>query len=153
MRNRFATRTFLVSSGQIRDNLIATVRNMPIDAKKALQVLIREEVKVRKLDANARMWAGPLKDIASQAWIEGKQHSIEVWHEFFKRELLPEEFDELMCKEGYVKYEYDPGGQRVLIGSTTQLTSKGFAEYMTAIEAFGANLGVHFSASPNEGRS
>lgn len=153
MRNRFATRTFLVSSEQVRDNLLAAVRNIPIDAKKPLQVLIREEVKARGLDANARMWAGPLKDIASQAWIEGKQHSAEVWHHFFKRELLPEEFDAELCKEGYVKYEYDPGGERVLIGSSTQLTVKGFAEYMTAIEAFGANLGVQFSASPNEGRS
>lgn len=153
MRNRFATRMFLVSSELVRDNLLAAVRNMPIDAKKPLQVLIREEVKVRRLDANARMWAGPLNDIASQTWIEGRQHSAIVWHEFFKRELLPEEFDADLCKEGYVKYEYDPGGERVLVGSSTQLTVKGFAEYMTAIEAFGANLGVQFSASPNEGRS
>lgn len=150
MRNKFATRTFLVSSEPVRENLLAAVRNLPIDAKKPLQVIVREEVKVRRLDANARLWAGPLKDIAEQAWIEGRQHSAEVWHYFFKRELLPEEFDAELCKEGYVKYEYDPGGERVLIGSSTQLTVKGFAEYMTAIEAFGANLGVHFSASPNE---
>ncbi len=96
------------------------------------------------------MWAGPLRDIAEQAWIEGRQHSAEVWHEYFKRELLPEEFDPERCKENYAKWAYDPGGERVLIGSTTQLTVKGFAEYLTAIEAFGAALGVMFSASPNE---
>jgi len=153
MRAKFATRTFLLSSEQVRDNLLAVIRNVLVDSEKPLQVIVREEVKARRPDANARMWAGPLNDIASQAWIEGRQHSALVWHEFFKRELLPEEFDAELCKEGYVKYEYDPGGQRVLVGSSTQLTVKGFAEYMTAIEAFGANLGVQFSASPNEGRS
>jgi hypothetical protein len=153
MRAKYATRPFLVSSEQVRETLLNAIRNLPIDADKPLQVVIREEVKVRRLDANARMWAGPLKDIAEQAWIEGKQHSAEVWHHFFKREFLPEEFDEALCKEGYVKYEYDPSSERVLVGSSTQLTVKGFAEYMTAIEAFGANLGVQFSASPNEGRS
>jgi hypothetical protein len=116
-----------------------------------IEVVIREQIKGRRPDANARMWSGPLKDISEQAWIEGRQHSSDVWHAYFKRELLPEDFDPAMCKEGYRKYDFDPGGERILIGSTTHLTVKGFTEYLTAIEAFGASLGVSFHASPNEG--
>jgi len=150
MRSKYATRQFLLRDEQIRERLILAIRNLPLDAAQPLEVVVREQIKGRKPDANARMWAGPLRDIAEQAWVEGKQHSAEVWHSYFKRELLPEEFDAERCKEGYVKWVYDPAGERILVGSSTQLTVKGFAEYLTAIEAFGASLGVLFSASPNE---
>jgi hypothetical protein len=40
----------------------------------------------------------------------------------------------------------------MLVGSTTQLTKPGFALYLTQVEAFGGNMGVEFSASPNEVR-
>lgn len=150
MRNRFATRTFLVSSEQVRDNLLAAVRNMPIDAKKPLQVLIREEVKARKLDQQALLFAGPMRDISEQAWFEGRQHSVEVLHAYLKRELLPEDFDPELCVEGYVKWEVDPGDNRVLVGSTKQLTIKGYSLYLEGVFAFGAGLGVEFRASPKE---
>lgn len=150
MRARFTERKLYLRNETVRNTLLALVRNLPLDDAYPLEVVIREQIKGRKPDANARMWAGPLNDIAAQAWIEGRLHSAEVWHEYFKRELLPEEFDPAMCREGYHKWAIDPGGNRVLIGSTTQLTVKGFAEYMTALEAFGASLGVQFTASPNE---
>lgn len=150
MRQPIKPRPFLLRDERVRETLIAAIRNLPLDQVQPLEVVIREQIKGRRPDANARMWAGPLKDIADQAWIEGRQHSAEVWAAYFKRELLPEEFDPAMCKEGYEKWAYDPGGERILIGSTTQLTVKGFAEYVTAIEAFGASLGVLFTASPNE---
>lgn len=150
MRQPIKPRPFLLRDERVRETLIAAIRNLPLDEAKPLEVVIREPVKVRGLDANARMWAGPLRDISEQAWIEGRQHSAEVWAEYFKRHLLPEVFDPSMCKEGYSKWAYDPDGDRILIGSTTQLTVKGFAEYLTAIEAFGASLGVLFTASPNE---
>lgn len=150
MRQPYTTRPFLLKTEQVRERLVLAIRNLPLDEVKPLEIVIREQIKGRRPDANARMWAGPLRDIEEQAWIEGRQHSAEVWHEFFKRELLPEDFDPERCKEGYVKWAFDPGGERILIASTTQLTVKGFAEYMTAIEAFGASLGVMFSASPNE---
>ncbi len=152
MRQPYTTRPFLLKSEQIRERLILAIRNLPLDEVKPLEIVIREQIKGRRPDANAAMWAGPLRDIADQAWVEGQRHSAEVWHEYFKRELLPEEFDPERTKEGYAKWSIDPGGNRILIGSTTQLTVKGFAEYLTAVEAFGASLGVLFSANPNEGR-
>lgn len=150
MRQPFKPRAFLLRDERVRETLLAAIRNLPLDAMYPLEVVIREQVKARRPDANARMWAGPLRDISEQAFIEGKQFSAEVWHNYFKKELLPEEFDPEICKEGYVKWSYDPAGDRVLVGSSTELTVKGFAEYLTAVEAFGASLGVLFTASPNE---
>jgi len=153
MRAKYATRPFLVSSELVRETLLNAIRNLPIDAEKPLQVLIREEVKVRKLDQQALLFAGPMRDISEQAWFEGRQHSVEVLHAYLKRELLPEDFDPELCVEGYIKWEIDPGGNRVLVGSTKQLTVKGYSLYLEGVFAFGASMGVEFRASPNEGRS
>lgn len=150
MRPAFEKRTFLLREESIRDRAIAVLKNLPIDAEKPLQVVVSEYKAARKPDQNARMWAGPLKDLSDQAWLDGKQFSAEVWHHYLKSQLLPEQFDADLCKEDYRKWEFDPAGDRVLVGSTTQLTVKGFAEYMTALEAFASSLGVQLSASPNE---
>jgi hypothetical protein len=152
VREKFATRTIYLVGEPQRETLTSLARQLPIDPQHPLEIVVREKIKTRGLDANARMWVGPLKDIAEQGYVGGRSYSAEVWHEHFKKEFLPEEFDAELTKEGYAKWDYTPGGDRILIGSTTQLTVKGFAQYMTQVEAFGANLGVEFSASPNEGR-
>jgi len=143
-RQPFATRRIRLVSPVQRDTALSLLRNVPLDADKPLELIVREEVKARKPDQNALMWAGPLKDIADQCWVEGRQFSAEVWHGYFKAQFLPEEFDPELCKEGYRKWDIDPAGERVLIGSTTQLTVKGFAQYLTQIQAFGAHQGVEF---------
>jgi hypothetical protein len=143
-RPDFAKRTFLLRDEEIRERFIAAVRNAPLDAEHPLEAILREEVKARKSDQNSLYWAGPLRDIAEQAWIEGRQYSADVLHEHFKREYLPEEYDPEDCKEGYEKWSYTPGGERVLVGSTKSLTVHGFAKYLTQVEAFGASLGVQF---------
>ena len=151
-RQPFTTRTIYLRTDAQRETLRALVDNLPADSTKPLEIVIREEQKRRKLDQNAAMWAGPLRDIAEQAYVGGRSYTAEVWHEHFKEQFLPEEFDAELCKEGYRKWDYTPAGKRVLIGSTTQLTVKGFALYLTQVEAFGANLGVQFHANPNEQR-
>jgi len=40
---------------------------------------------------HAAMWAGLYKDLAEQAWMDGKQYSQEVWHEYCKQQFLPED--------------------------------------------------------------
>ncbi len=140
----YAKRVIYLRSEVQRETLLAAVRNLPLDEAKPLQVTIEEFRPARKQDQNALMWAGTLKDISGQAYVEGKRFTAEVWHEFFKEEFLPEEFDPELCRDGYVKYAYDPKGNRRLIGSTTQLTVRGFALYLQQVEAFGANLGVIF---------
>lgn len=145
MRNKYeAKRILLVSQMQVEYALNLVV-NAPVDPLKPLELILREKSVTRNDTQNSLMWAGALNDIASQAWVNGRQYSAEAWHEYFKREYLPEQFIEGITKEGYAKWDYMPTGERVLIGSTTQLTTGGFSEYLEKIYADGANLGVRFS--------
>lgn len=151
-REKFEQRKLLLRGQEQVDRAIALLRNVPLDAERPLEVLVREEVKARKLDQNARMWAGPLKDIAEQCWSDGRQYSAEIWHEYFKQQFLPDEFDPELCKDdAYRKWDFDPGGQPVLVGSSTDLTVKGFAQYMEQIHAFGGQMGVEFHEAPPRG--
>ncbi|MBB3213444.1 hypothetical protein FHW67_002736 [Herbaspirillum sp. Sphag1AN] len=151
-RQKFTERKIRLVGEQQKAAAIALLENIPLDPEKPLEAVFREEVKVRKLDQNALMWVGPLKDIEQQAWANGRQYSAIVWHEYFKELFLPEEFDTELTKEGYRKYDFTPDGVRVLVGSTTELTIKGFSQYLEQVHAFGANLGVLFHANPNDRR-
>ena len=144
-RPDFTKRLIILNSEQVRETLMAAIHNLPIDDKKPLQITIEDYQPRRKMSQQALMFAGPLKDIAEQAWVSNMQYSVETWHEFLKREHLPEEFDPLLCKAGYCKWSITPKGDRILIGSTTDLTVKGYSEYLEQIHAHGANLGVMFS--------
>ena len=134
----------LVGKLQI-DTAINAIQNAPIDLERPIEIIIREEQKGRSLSANALMWAGPLNDIATQAWVHGRQYSALIWHEYFKEKFLPDFPDSKQVKEGYKKYEETPDGRRVLIGSTNKLTKYGFNLYIENIYAYGADLGVRFS--------
>lgn len=146
-----APRTFRLVAEDVRGRLISAIRHLPIDEIRPLEVVVREHKPQRNNDQNALYWS-LLGEISAQAWIEGRQYSPEVLHEYMKRELLPEDKpppDPAEVRDGYTKWAYDPAGERVLIGSTTMLTVRGFANLITAVEAFGANLGVQFSARNN----
>jgi len=150
MRTEYLAKTIrLVGKTQI-DTAINAIQNAPIDLDKPLEVVIREEQKARSLNANALMWAGPLNDIAQQAWVHGRQYSALIWHEYFKEKFLPEFCDPKFTKEGYKKYEETPDGRRVLVGSTSKLTKLGFSNYMEQIYAYGADLGVRFSETDSQ---
>lgn len=145
----FVTRTIALDSEIRRHSAATLVQNLPLDG--GLEVVVRKKVKARKLSQNDLYWAGPLKDIATQAWVQGRQYHIDIWHEHAKELFLPDEYFEGICKsEQYRKWDVTPSGKRVLVGSTTDLTIKGFAVYLEQVLAFGANLGVMFSASPRE---
>jgi hypothetical protein len=144
-RQPYETRRIRLVGEQQRQTALAAVANLPLDATTPLELVIREEVKARKPDQNALMWAGPLRDIAAQGYVNGRTFSAEVWHEHFKREYLPEQFDPSLCKEGYRKWDVTPKGDRVLVGSTTELTVRGFALYLKEVEAYAqTELGVQF---------
>ena len=139
----FNTRTINLTGPQQRATVATLAKNVP----DGIQVVFREPVKSRKLSQNALMWVGPLADIASQAWVNGRQFSDVTWHEFLKREFLPEDDHpeiEKLAKPGYRKWDYTPSGEKVLIGSTTELTVRGMSEYMEQVYAAGAELGVQF---------
>lgn len=128
--------------------------NLPLDDEHPVELLIREQVKKRKLSLNDAMWAGPLRDIERQAWIKGRQYKADIWHRHFKDLFLPDEnapdFDPSHVVEGYKKWEIDPwSGDRMLVGSTTQLTDKGIKIYILQIEAEASQeYGVEFTARP-----
>jgi len=141
----FQTRTLHLIDDKVRALAVAAVQNAPAD----IEIVLRERVKVRKPAQNALMWVSALKDIASQAWFDGRQFSEEVLHEHMKREFLPETFDTELPRlvkdpDTWTKWEYLPDGERILVGSTTKLTTYGFSQYMEQVYAFGASLGVMF---------
>ena len=147
----FTTRTIILIDEQRRKLAVAMVENAPL----GIEVVARVPVKARKPDQNALYWAGPIRDLAAQVWVNGRQYSAETIHEYLKRELLPENDDPDLPRLvnnllTYRKWDTDPAGERVLIGSTTQLSVYGFSQYMEMVYAWGADLGVSFHASPND---
>ena len=151
-RPKFETRRILLRTGEQVARALALLPHLPLDAERPLEFLVREEVKARKPDQNSLMWAGPLKDIAEQCYVAGRCHRAEVWHELFKADFLPEEYDPELCKdETYQKWAIGFDGGRVLVGSTTDLTIKGFAQHLDQIHAFGGQRGVEFHEPPPRG--
>lgn len=146
-RARFPTRKILVVSPAQLSTAVAVLKTVPVDAANPIEIRIGEQVNGRNKDQNALMWAGPLRDIANQAYVNGQTYSIDVWHEHFKREFLPEEADIELTREGYQKWRYLPSGERILKASTGDLTTKGFSIYLEQIYAYGASLGVQFGVS------
>lgn len=151
---KFQTRIYRLIGEDQRRAAAAVLANLPVDHKAPLEVVFREPVKARSLDQNALMWVGPLKDIEEQAWLDGRQFKAALWHEYFKEQYLPDEAelqpDELAKRvkdpEKYQKWGLSPGGKRVLVGSTTELTKFGFSEYLEQMQAEGADLGVRYTA-------
>ena len=136
--------SFRLTSKAVMMNASAMLHNLPVDG--SFEAVFRPYVRKRRDEANALMWVR-LAEISEQAWIKGRQYSSEVLHEFCKTQFLPEAFIEGETMEGYEKYVELPNGDRVLSGSTTRLTTHGFAIYLTKIEAWASTeLGVRFSA-------
>jgi hypothetical protein len=149
-RQKFTARTiFLLGPVQLQTAL-ALLPNVPLDPDSPLELIIRERVKKRKLDQQALLFAGPMRDIAEQAWLDGRQFSVEVWHTWCKQKFLPEDFDPELCLEGYRKWDIDPDECRILVGSTKQLTIRGYSQYLEQVFVFGANLGVEFHVKESQ---
>jgi hypothetical protein len=147
----FQPRTIKLVGTQQRDTAIAMLNNLPLGQD--LEIVARKAVKQRSQDANSLMWSsGCLQCIAEQLWVDGKLFAADTWHEHFKREYLPDEATEPYIHEHvtnpdkYRKWSYLPNGERVLTGSTTDLTKYGMTQYLEQIYAYGAANGVMFGA-------
>lgn len=148
-RDKYPTRIVrLIGVAQL-NNAKVILDHAPIDPDRPIEFILREEVKQRKLDQNSLMWVCQLKDISEQAYVQGRTYSDVIWHEHFKELYLPEYDDpELVLivkdKDKYRKWDITPAGKRVLVGSTTDLSIRGFALYLQKVELFGESLGVMF---------
>lgn len=137
--------TYRLTSKSIMQSAIAMLNNMPLDG--TMECDLRPYKKPSSDQQRRRMFGYVVGEIAAQAWLQGKQYSQEVWHEYLKAKFLPEAFKEGITREGYVKYLEMPDGGIKMVGSTTQLTTLGHTNYVTECEAFAAQeLGVRFSA-------
>lgn len=146
-RQKFVTRKWLLKTEKQRDSLMVTLPNLPLDDVHPIEIVAREEAKARGLDANGYYWLR-LGEIASQAWFNGRQYIADVWHEYAKRHLMQEQ---VTLKDGTVRSKWIEAPDGTLTVISTTLLEKGcFAEYCTIVEAFGADLGVQFSANPRE---
>ena len=143
-------RTIKLMSASIRDNATKQVQNLPCDG--SIEICIRPITKTRSASANARHWAAVMKDLSEQAYVDGKRFSVDIWHEFLKAKFLPSPECEdiaLLVKnpEKYQLFASMPDGSIKCVGSTTQLTVRGFSEYMEAVQSWAASeCGVMFSA-------
>lgn len=128
--------------------------NMPLDG--TMQAAFGPYHDPSTEDQRKAMFAGVLKDISEQVFLDGKWFSKDAWHELCKEAFLPEEDDPdlpEMVKDpaNYRKWAFSlTTDRRVLVGSTKDLTRKGMATYMRQIEAYGATEhGVHFHLPPS----
>lgn len=142
-RNPIAKITVLIRSELQKGTLASKIANLPVDADHPIQVVISEQTKARGVDQNAYYWMR-LGEIANQAWFSGRQYHSDVLHEYCKRNVMPD-MVEIKSGDKVSKFVDSPDGHAVII-STTQLSKKQFAEYTEMVEAFGASLGVLFSA-------
>ena len=103
--------------------------------------------KKRSSMQNALYWRR-INEISEQVIWNKQQFSAFSWHIYCKQNIMPIEFED---KTGKIitKYIQLPDNSTSLI-STSKMCKKSFADYITAVEAYGAGLGVDFSENPNE---
>lgn len=147
---KFKPRTIKLIGDFQKQHALSMVQNAPIDAN--LEVVLKESTKQRNNDQNALMWAS-LNEISQQVFVQGKLFSADAWHEYLKQMHLPDEttepyiFEQVTKPESYRKWELLPNGDRRLAASTTDLTTKGFSDYMEKLYAFASEKGVMFEVA------
>lgn len=94
---------------------------------------LQKEQEKRRNAQNRRYWA-VIHEIAEQL----STADTEAWHEYFKRRFIG------------VKEISLPDGEIVAVGkSSTELSVREFADYMTSIEAWAVDNGVIFNDLPS----
>lgn len=141
MRDQYETRTIYLRSTEQIDILLKLIPNLPLDNEKPLQVVIREAVDVRSIRQN-KLYHTVLHNIADQLWLNGRKFDKTTWEVFMKQQFLPECVDEKITSVNYKKWTWLPTGDRILVGSTTELKVLGMTRYMDEIIKFAAENGV-----------
>lgn len=120
-----ATETFILRDLVVVKKLIKYLESNYHDAlieNKPMVVRITKYKSVRTVEQNKYYWS-VLQQIAESGWVNARQYSSEIWHEFLKKKFIG--LDDL------------PDGGA--IGkTTTTLNTKEMADYITQVEAFAA---------------
>lgn len=120
------------------------ISNLPLDG--SMTVKITPYSKPGSAAQRGAWWGIRLGEFADQAWDNGKQYSVHVWHYLLKERFLPNAPEDGLTLPGYEKWVELPDGSLKMIGSTERLTAKGRAQFMEQVEAFGAQeFGIMFS--------
>lgn len=132
-------RTFILDSADKMKLLGAFLRSTGFE--KPLRVVVTEDKSKRSNEQNKLLWKR-LGEVSQQAMPRGQRFSDEVWHEYLKRELLPEE-----CAKGVNKWDYLPTGEKVLKMGTPDLNVEEMTTYLDKLAAHVATeYGVELSA-------
>ena len=128
-----AMTTIIITNPATRLRALDAVRGQTASVDSPLIVTIDRYRSKRSSDQNRRMWA-MLRDIAEQVRPRGDVYATETWHHYFRERFLPHEDVRL------------PNGQVLSMAvSTTTLSTKDFADYMTQVEAWAAEHGVEWA--------
>lgn len=123
-----------------------TAKSLIDNAPNNIEVILREVSKKRTSEQNGYLWSGMMGDFVKQGWLNGRQYPVELWHDYLKRLYLPEQPEQGITLKGYRKWDIGINDNMILTGSTKQLTTKGFSDYITECCAYGAGeLGIMFT--------
>lgn len=132
--HREPERCYQLTSDFAKRRLLEAIDSLPIiDGPSCFEIVIRRRVEFRSKQQNDLLHA-ILEDIADQAQLGGDKRSPAVWKEFLARLYLPT-LDEPI-----------PGGDvRQIRTSTMTLDRSRFSEFIEAVSAHAATLGVKLS--------
>lgn len=126
-------RTFIVRDREAAARVAAFVQ-ANVSPSRPLAVVVTEPRARRSLEQNDALHA-IIREIAREAYVDGKQYSASAWKEFFRERFIPGERVEL------------PDGRAVMRQrSTTELSVAEMSELIEAIRAYAAhNLGLELA--------
>lgn len=126
--------SFLIANEIILRRAIDAVGSLTVQAPGSRWlVTIQPEKTKRSIEQNRRMWVC-LTEISQQVFVDGRRYGKETWHELFGR------------KYRLIETHWVLGELVYVLRSTTDMSIKEFAEYMTQIEAHATQeLGVRFT--------
>lgn len=119
-------REFTLRSPSVWPTVVAFVKaNAKACAEKGepLRLIITAEERRRNVEQNKKLHA-MLKEIAENAWWDGKQYPAEFWKEYYRRRFLLK--DEYETPDGLIVQTY---------WSTADLSVKRFSEFIESIHS------------------
>lgn len=130
-------REFVLKSPGIWPTVLAFIKaNATACAEKGtpIRLIVTADERRRTNESNRYYWGVVLRDVAEQAWVDGRQYDKDTWHEYFA-DLY-----------GVKTEKQLPDGRLLLVRKSTSDYSVGeFSDYLTLVQAHAANdFGVSF---------